>query len=513
MIGFNIMLLQKGFRHSIYSLALLMVFVNQQSIPLRLASQETQWSIPQKVPLYQADTYPPILVADQQRTIHAFSSQWIGLESDEPVRAIFYNQWTLERGWTRPVDILISPYQDARLTSAYLDSTGVMHITFWGGDNITADIYYAKAPVELVGHASAWSAPRVIGRVAGELEGAALAEDSQGILSVLYYGRTVRNGLYAVSSTDRGETWSTPVAIFFTQYGEPNISQIHIVKGSSGGLHAIWGVYTVSGAGRGIYYAQSMDAIEWNEPVLLEDVEDGFGTQKPNIIEHDGTLFSMYMMPPNKIAMRRSSDNGETWNDATYIFPRHEGVNGEMSLVVDGNNELHLFFGQRIRGSPDIHGMWHSVFVNKRWTEPEAIIKGPRVTDLTNGKGFDPNFAQAAVSQGNTILVTWMTDPAAGFNGIWYSYKQINAPEVSLEQTPEEPVENPTASSSLSLANDPTAVAVTPSEVPAISASVTQIPTNKPLFQNNPSLPLIVGSFSAVLLIFLAIVSGLSRTK
>ena len=76
--------------------------------------------------------------------------------------------------------------------------------------------------------------------------------------------------------------------------------------------------------------------------------------------------------------MRRSTDNGVTWDDPVILFPRHIGVNGTPSLVIDSNDNLHIFFGQRIPGSPDIHGMWHSVCVDNRWTEPDAVVKGPR---------------------------------------------------------------------------------------------------------------------------------------
>lgn len=505
------MLLRKGFQHSFYGFTLLLVLVNQQLNPLRLELQDTYWSVPQKIPLYQMDTVPPILIADRNRTVHAFSSQWINVQSDEPLPAIYYNQWTPELGWTRPVDIIISPYQEARLADAYLDKDGIIHVIFWGGDNIMADIYYTRAPVAVAGDASAWSRPRIIGRIAGELDDATLAEDKQGILSVLYFGRATRNGLYAVSSSDRGESWSAPAAVFFNRSDEPNIAQTRVIGGSSGGFHAIWGVYTASGAGRGIYYSQSQDGIEWDDPILLADVEEGLGTQKPNIIEYDDTLFSLYIMPPNKIVMRYSSDDGETWSDPTYIFPRHEGVNGETSLVIDGNNELHLFFGERIPGEPDIHGMWHSMFVNNRWTEPEAIIKGPRVADFTSGNGFDPNFARAVVSQGNVILVTWMTDPAAGFNGVWYAYKQIDAPEVPVEASPtlDGLVDNPSTDSILPVAGAPTAI--TPSGMSSETDSVIPIPMDKPFFQNNPSLPLVIGSFSAVLLIIVAIATRLNR--
>jgi hypothetical protein len=212
--------------------------------------------------------------------------------------------------------------------------------------------------------------------------------------------------------------------------------------------------------------------------------------------------------------MQRSGDDGITWDAPSIIFPRHVGVNGEMSLVVDSNNELHLFFGQRITGSPDIHGMWHSMLTNNRWTEPEAIVKGPRVRDLVDRKGFDPNYARAVVSQGNVILVTWMTDPAAGFNGVWYSYKRINAPELPLVKFPSL-VE---ANDNLNVVGDPSVgslpIATAPKILTLENDKAILVPTDKSNFQNNPSLPIIIGSISAIIVIlFAAIAYGLDRRK
>jgi hypothetical protein len=101
-------------------------------------------------------------------------------------------------------------------------------------------------------------------------------------------------------------------------------------------------------------------------------------------------------------------------------------------MVIDSNNELHLFWGQRISGNPDIHGMWHSRLINQRWTEPDAVVKGPLIRDPEGNGGFDPYHAQAVVSQGNVVLVAWRTDPAAGPNGVWYSFEKLDAPELPI---------------------------------------------------------------------------------
>jgi hypothetical protein len=237
--------------------------------------QDSTWSVPQTIPGYDPATISPILVPDQNRTVHAFSSQWINNPNEDPIRAIVYNQWTLENGWTNPVDIIMSPTQEARLTDVYLDKNGVFHLTFYGGNNTKANIYYTQAPAALAADSRAWSAPIIVGEDANDPEAAAIIENDQGDIVIVYNGRKLGNGLYVVTSKDGGENWSNPAPMFFTQSDKPNISRLDVIKSKSGRLHAIWGLYSLGGQGRGIYYAGSDDGSQWSEPFLLASSEDG----------------------------------------------------------------------------------------------------------------------------------------------------------------------------------------------------------------------------------------------
>ena len=427
----------------IFSLIFIYFFANVAAIPFLPAEQVTQWSQPRTIPLYQLGILPPVLVADQNRTVHAFSSQLIDLDNGATLRVIFYNQWSLARGWTLPTDIIISPYKEARITDVHLGSSGIFHLIFFGGDETGADIYYSQVSAPLADDSRVWSTPIVIGKNASDPANAAIVESDQGTLSVVYSGREQGNGLYVVNSKDNGATWSDAAPIYLAQSNTPNLSLLSVIKGESGWLHAVWGVFNVAGQGRGIYYTRSKDGIEWSEPNLLVSAEEGLGTQTPAIIEYDGVVFVFY----SGISMLQSFDNGVTWNNPVKIFPRFTGVNGTLSPVIDGNNVLHLFFGQRISGNPDIHGMWHSTFENNRWTEPMAVTKGPRVVDKQGLTGFDPYDAHAVVSQGNVLLVTWRTDPGdIRDNGIWYSYSTVDAPELPLATFPPMIAKNDTTS-------------------------------------------------------------------
>jgi len=426
-------------RHiTIYRFVAIFFVLSQLISGSSLPVQISQWASPEIVPGISLDNYPPILVTDKNKTVHAFLSQWMG--SVDSVKAIVYTQWTLERGWSAPIDIVISPIKEARVTGAYLDKKDIMHLAFFGGDGISGDIYYTSAPAKIMDNARSWSSPILVGENAGDPEGAIIVGDDRE-MSIVYHGKRDGYGVYVVTTTDGGNTWSDPTPIYLSDSDAPFIYGLHVIEDQAGWIHAIWNVYTKAGQGRGIYYAKSKSGSTlWSDPVLLATSQDGLGTQTPVIIEHDDVLFAVFNLPP-KITMRRSMDNGDTWDNPVVIFPRHVGVNGSPSLVIDGNDDLHLLFGQRITGNPDIHGMWHSLWVNGRWTEPDAVVKGPRIVDKEGFTGFDPYEARAVVSQGNVLLLTWRTDPGdIRDNGVWYSHTVLNAPEapVATLQSPDD---------------------------------------------------------------------------
>lgn len=417
----------------VYGLAFFLLTVNL-IVPIQVDKQNVQWSPAQTIPGYGLDDLPPVLIADQNRTVHAFTSEWLSLNGDSSVKGVVYSRWSVEGGWTNPIDILLSPVKEARVTDAFLDKDGFIHVVFFGGDYVDGNIYYSKAPLDDASNARSWSAPIIVGESAGDPESAVFAEDEQGSLYVIFSGRQYGNGVYIVNSKDGGETWSKSTPIFLTDSDAPVVYLIHVIHSKSGWLHVIWNVYSSAGQGRGIYYSRSEDGDKWSDPSLLVYAQNGLGTQTPTIIEYQNTLLAIYNLPP-KITMRRSADNGETWQDPVIVFPRHVGVNGTLSPVIDSNDVLHLFFGQRIpgAGSPDIHGMWHSIWADDRWTEPTAVIKGPRIATKEGLNSFDPYDAHAVVSQGNVILVTWRTDPGdVKNNGVWFSYAVLNAPELPV---------------------------------------------------------------------------------
>lgn len=399
-----------------------------------VAESKNLWAPQSRVPGYRDDTDPPLLIADQNRVVHAFAYQQLVDDESEKMVGIIYSQWSVKEGWTYPIDVLLSPAKnDARVLSVFLDQNGVVHLIFFAGDETAADLYYAKAPAVHAGRATAWSRPKLIGAAAADPAEGAILVDDQNNLVVLYSGRAQGRGVYAIFSADDGETWSNPTPIFLTYSENLFPSSLKAILGDSGYIHTVWDIRDRGGNGRQIIYSRfDPAASEWAEPVILASAPTGYGVLNPTVVEYRQEIIVAY----SGVSFRRSADFGETWTSPLKPFP-HVGVNGQMSFVEDGSGQLHFFWAQRITGVPDIHGAWHSRYESGRWSTPEAIISGPTVEDLIGENAFDPYDVNAVISQGNVILVTWRTDPGNKGNGVWYSFLRSEAAELPFASLPE----------------------------------------------------------------------------
>lgn len=397
---------------------------------------QDDWVPQQRITDHGQAAWPPLLIADNNRTVHAFASYPVG--DVDPESAVVYRRWTLEGGWTDAIDILLLPVY-TYFNSAYLDEQGMLHVIFYGGYE-SGNLYYSKAPARVANRAPAWSEPVIIGTSAYSPSYATLAKDGSGVLHAVYSGNGADGlGLYTIYSRDYGETWTEPKPLHIIE--SPGLFPFDLqqaVVDDTGKVHLVWQVNNPSGNAEAVYYARfENENEEWSKPVILSPT----ATHAGSMIDYDGELFYIYHDSPTeslarKRHMMRSTDGGDTWTEPVRLFP-HEGSNGPASLVIDSANILHMFFGNRVdTGQGIVQGMWHSVWQGDRWSDPKAIVSGKRVVDVEGGAGFDPSFARAVVSQGNVAMVVWMTDPGAGRNGAWYSYSSLDAPELPVEPLP-----------------------------------------------------------------------------
>lgn len=403
------------------------------------AQNESPWKPDQRIPGYRDDTYTPFLLADQNGYVHAFASQSAG--NGAPI-GIVYRKWSLQSGWTTPIDILLSPSGDAVMPSAFLDSRGILHVVFYSGNQDSANIYYSSAPVESANSIRAWSTPAIIGYSAVVPPYAALAGDEDGNLVMIYTGNLDGGGVYSTQSSDSGLTWSRPVAIYFTQ--DPNLIPftLRLSLGQNRQAHAAWSVVTNTGGDVSLQYGRfDFETSQWTAPVTLNErlplSGDSFGPSYPSVVDNGSEVIVMYNngnpLPSQRAGMGRpvqmvsvSSDNGDTWNPATVPFIKHEGRSGEHVIVQDSDHVVHALFVQRTAGDAEVlGGIWQSDYRDGFWSDPYRFVPT-----------WDAHDLHAVVSQGNVLLMVWRVDPGVDQKGIWFSYKLLDSKAEPLQPYP-----------------------------------------------------------------------------
>jgi len=477
--------------------------------PPVLAQNAGGWAPDERVPGYLDDTFTPFLVADQNRTVHVFASQWVGISPRQ--LAIVYRQWSLTGGWTKPVDIFLPFAGQAQIQGAFLDSSGIMHVIYWAGTARESYIFYSKAPVANADQSSAWSPSIAIGEEAVEPASAALAGDDQGNLIVIYTGNLDGAGVYEVHSKNSGNTWSKSRSVFFTYDVGIVPFSLRLFMGQAGRLHAAWNVVTNRGVDMSLHYARyDVAQEEWTESVMLNkriDIKEYFGPSFPSIVDNGKDVVIMYNngsplssrpvpagRPVQMVSV--SNDGGDTWRDPVVPFYRLLGRSGEHSLVVDSNHVVHALFTQRIEFTVDgvnreIGGMWHSSFQGGIWSDPDRFITS-----------HAPHDVRAVVSQGNVLLVVWREDPGAEQqHGVWFSYTTLDSPELPIVVPPTPILVENALTPIPDFSSGSTDVVVSATERPGINLE--GAPTG---VASNPAGPLIIALIPVLLVLAVVVV-------
>ena len=464
------------------------------------AQSEPVWTPQEQIPFY-TDEWPPLMIADRDRTVHAFN-----VESSEGTnKVIYYRQWSLSQGWSRPSDILIIDRAATRrpLLGAVADGTGRFHLVYYLDEAAGGLIMHTAAPMVQANRAPAWSPARPIVQDADAVASAALLSDGLGRLVLVYSGQALGAGVYSTYSTDGGLTWSSPVAVFLA-FG-PNRSPyaIRLATGEAGRIHAVWSVVNERGVGDYVFYARSEpDLSAWNKPVQLAAREgDDYSANWPAIAAFRDDLIVVYQDSfPATLWTTRSRDGGLTWSAPVRPFP-HVGEAETPALLVDGAGVLHMLHGARI-GNPAVYGMWHSVWLGDRWGDFKPVIswQGNEITYRGRVVPFGPSAPQAVISQGNVLLAAWRHDVRESTPAT-YSYAVLAAPELPV-QTPPAPAPTPTPATLDAVA---TAAAPTRTPIPDLTSETSDD------VLSSPALPLVAGLAPVLAVVAIVFVARLAR--
>ena len=442
-----------------------------------------QWAPPQPIPDY-VNLRAPILVADQNKTVHAFYNEPLDRTTD----VFYYRKWNLEQGWTQQIDFMMVLLSvNNPIQSVFLDHSGMFHLIYHGDLDTDGNIYYTRAPAYQAERATSWSKPLLIGPGSGPVLAAQLLGDGQNNLVVLYSGQEAGIGLYEIHSNNGGDSWTEPRVVTLLDRADLWPYSIRMLLDREGHYHAVWSLVGSRGVGLGVYYSRlSADLSSWTHPFELATLEAGeYSTQWPAIIDDRDYLIIVYQdsFPATKF-IRVSPDGGDTWNEPVRPFP-HTGEYENPVMMKDGDLTIHMVLGNRI-GNPEIHGMWHSVWQGERWSELQPVIAGP------NTSTFDPSSPNAVIVQGNILFVSWRND-VADAGPAMYSYIILDATELPVVplQMPDTRITSTLIPSEL--------IAETPT--PLHRTVLTPFPDQEDLFlSGGPAIPVFVALIPVILI-------------
>ena len=504
--------------------------------PARAQSPDGKWSDFENISNTPTASTFPCIVADTEGNVHVLWSEDVGgsmrnyLNNSDgtPIldprgnhinnlahagNTLFYTRWD-GKSWLEPIDVQTNLSGGILYPQAAIDLKGVMHVVWFGNLGGESQLYYSRVMADKAGSVREWSQPlELADSILSAYYPVDITTDTTGGIHVLFSKIGSGPGAFVINSLDGGDTWSTPIQLYSTsdERGiQEGISPVRLVSDPTGRLHASWTRYDVDGNGKAIFYSQSRDqGLTWTKPFEVATWQAGWYEVDWLSVGVVGDEIHLVWEGSSLTALqaeRISYDGGQTWGEPGYILPNLQGENGFADLVTDSANQLHLLVVKRGDPATLSHGVWYTSWEKDHWQDPillgtndstlysqatQLSEQSPQtLIDLLRGTltGNGLRYQKSVIVNGNELFTVVVNE----WDGdIWSSHTTLSAPSVLPKPYPP--------------------LTYTPTLLPTQIQSGIQTPTPLPLQQlsgipinsgnNNPLTPVLIGVFSATLMI------------
>ena len=366
----------------------------------------------------------PMVAADPWGRVHAIWTQ--SADKGQPNVGLIMYRMKDQDGWHRPIDIMIRDnwaYSHPDLT---FDSDNAYMIwAEWNG------LYFSQAPSWEIGNAAKWKPKRLIVPQSG-IDQSRIAVSKDGTLHIVYSrlgkGLLGDGNVYYLSSFDGGENWSTPRLL--SNVTDANLTaslRVRMAVDEGGVVHVVWSeVRAPRWIGRAILYTHSLKNAEtWSVPLELSEPnsDDRLWEAAPSIaVDHNGVVHLVWVCGEHTHrCYRSSSDGGTTWSPIQRILGNFESLAGWDSLIVDGEDRLHLIAQLR---TPE--NVYHVMKLSYQpWGIPVPIVSIPEARQA--------HYPRVAITRSNELHVVMQPDKAGP---IWYAEGKIPGNPEPVMSTP-----------------------------------------------------------------------------
>jgi hypothetical protein len=314
--------------------------------------------------------------------------------------ALYYARW-IDGGWTKPIDVLVTPDNALPPTlAAAEDSAGYLHV-IWN----TNAVWHTRVPIQAADKPQSWQTPVAIygDRLALEV---AAAIDTNDLIHVVMTSRD-RTVDYISLRTDG--VIGQPVLVHQIPDADYFPYRVSVVVTSNGRLITCWA--EIANGARGVWCANSDDdGIHWGAPEMIATGHRG------------ARLF--YFAQKNQLGrviwgglgvggreLQLSDDEGKTWSPPVDLAQGvyMAGYSGQVAAM-DSAGDLHVLI------NPGDGRYVHARTRGDIWL-PNAPT-GWQASD----------WIEMAVAEGNTLVVVYWT---MATNSTYTSHLVLDAPRIA----------------------------------------------------------------------------------
>ncbi len=338
-------------------------------------------------------------VMDPNGRFHIF---WVADDPNSetgPQRSIYYSIWD-QSDVSIPAQILSSPDIDVDKISARYDPNRNRLDLVWN-DKANGLVYFSWADINRSERLFEWAdavqlpipnplaqTPDILATPAGTIFIAYSIPINEG------------RGIYLVSSSDGGATWSEPLQVF--DAAEQNWQAVEypqLAQSGDGSLHLLWTQNKIFGGEKaiGLYYARSTDGgIQWSDPQPIEASPGGPGW----ITGADQSrIFRFWYKIPEtssgndfqvSLLFDKSDNSGESWSASQNLTGLGE-TPGFFAVVTGSSDQINLV--QLINHTTGKLMLTNHTWKDGEWLAQEGLDLGIKslgdVAGLTAGLSSD----------------------------------------------------------------------------------------------------------------------------
>jgi|GEM_PF-827454 len=239
-----------------------------------------------------------------------------------------------------------------------------------------------------------------------------IAVDSAGNLHVAWHARATSNdqfNIYYSRSEDGGQTWTAPVRLSYAVTGH-DLLYPSIAVDPAGNVHVVWNSALYVDNYRGdIYHAYSTDGGKnWSQDKMISVSESHLCFVPTIQFTSTGKAFVFYSDGSFDQKMRKvyyvTSEDYQTWSSPRAISQSGVLYDGLVSFTIDSDDRVHVVFSDNYTPG-DIRIMYVSG-VDENWSDPIPVAQ--------SATGGNVSYPFLAADNRNDLYLVYRDDMASG---------------------------------------------------------------------------------------------------